>query len=295
VSLRPLLSRDLRVFCVAARCLSFSETARALNVTPSAVSHQIRRIEQQLAIKLFARKARAIELTAAGQTLVDEIEPLLESIDRAVRRVARNRSARTLRVVLPPLFSSELFLPRLPEFQAIGPNVDLEIKTMTQFQDRHDAGADVSVVLTQSKPRGVEGWRLFKQILVAAAAPKVAAKLREQGRAALKDVALVVHKTRPDAFNRWLKAAGFGAAAPRNVLALDAMPAVVRAAEEGVGVALVPSRLCAPRFATGSLVRISAVEITTEDSYFLVHRREDGARTEVRALTSWMLSEFRAG
>ncbi len=291
--IRPLPLRDLRVFCVAARCLSFSETARALNVTPSAVSHQIRRIEEQLAIKLFSRKARAIELTAAGQTLVDEVEPLLDNIDRAVRRVARNRSARTLRIVLPPLFASELFLPRLSQFQASRPGIDIEVKTLALFPDQHEPGADVSVVLAPNKPRGVEGWRLFKQQLVAAGSPRVAERLREQGKQAMKEYSLIVHKTRPEAFTRWIKSAGFSGIAPRSLLALDTMPAVVRAAEEGVGIALVPARLCAPRFTSGVLVRISGVEIPTDDSYFLVHRREDGARTEVRALISWMLSEFR--
>lgn len=294
MSIRPLPPRDLRVFCVAARCLSFSETARALNVTPSAVSHQIRRIEQQLGIRLFSRRARAIELTAAGQTLVDEIEPLLDNIDRAVRRVARNRSARMLRVVLPPLFASELFLPRLAQFLTSRPGTDLEIKTLAQFSDRHDAGADVSVILAPSKPRGVEGWRLFRQQLVAASSPRVAEQLRDQGKQALQDHSLVVHKTRPDALNRWMKSAGFSGIAPRGTLALDTMPAVVRAAEEGVGIALVPARLCALRLASGALERVSPVEIPTDDSYFLVHRREDGARPEVRALTSWILSEFRA-
>jgi LysR family glycine cleavage system transcriptional activator len=261
-------------------------------VTPSAVSHQIRRIEEQLAIKLFARKARAIELTAAGQTLVNEIEPLLDNIDRAVRRVGRNRTARTLRIVLPPLFASELFLPRLAQFQSSRPGIDIEVKTLALFPDQHEPGADVSVVLTQNKPRGVEGWRLFKQQLVAAGAPRVAEHFREHGKRALKDYSLIVHKTRPEAFTRWIKAAGFTGIAPRNLLALDTMPAVVRAAEEGVGIALIPARICAPRFAAGVLVRISSIEIPTDDSYFLVHRREDGARTEVRTLTSWMLSEF---
>jgi LysR family glycine cleavage system transcriptional activator len=264
-----------------------------MRVTPSAVSHQIRGLERALGIKLFTRRVRSLELTSAGQTLLDDLEPLLDGIDRAVRRVARNRAARRLKVALPPLFATELFLPRLARHAPARRSLDIEVKTLLESADTHDAGADISVILAPTKPRNLEGWRLFRQRLVGAATPAIAEELRERGRHVLREQSIIVHKTRTDAFGPWARAAGLGGVTPRGVVALDSMSAVVRAAEEGVGVALVPSRLCEPRFAAGTLARIAAAELTTDDSYFLVHTRQDGARAEVRSLASWMLSEFR--
>ncbi|MHB8812178.1 MAG: LysR substrate-binding domain-containing protein [Steroidobacteraceae bacterium] len=80
---------------------------------------------------------------------------------------------------------------------------------------------------------------------------------------------------------------------PKNVIELDTMYAVVRAAERGVGIALVPSRLCEAWFRAGSLARIFAAELATADTYFLVSRPKDAGRPEMVALTEWALSQFR--
>ncbi len=81
---------------------------------------------------------------------------------------------------------------------------------------------------------------------------------------------------------------------PNRLVRLDTMSAVVLAAEQGVGVALVPSRLSADRFAAGGLVKLFAAELTTNESYVLLHRPEDRAREDLQELTRWILSECRA-
>lgn len=88
---RSTLLRHLRIFCVAARCLSFKTASQTLFLTPSAVSHQVRELEQQLGTALFVRRTRALELTAAGSALLAEIEPLLAAVEDAVGRVSTQR------------------------------------------------------------------------------------------------------------------------------------------------------------------------------------------------------------
>ncbi len=105
-------------------------------------------------------------------------------------------------------------------------------------------------------------------------------------------MALIVHKARPFAWTNWADEVGLAQPEPRNVIELDTMFAVVRAAERGVGVALVPSALCDSWFRSGALVRIFSVELQTSDTYFLVSRPKDADKPEVRALTSWALSQF---
>jgi LysR family glycine cleavage system transcriptional activator len=87
------------VFCVAARRRSFKCAADELFLTPSAVSHQMKELEETLGVRLFERKTRALDLTTAGHTLLDEVEPLLQALDRSLAQVARRAGRATRRCV----------------------------------------------------------------------------------------------------------------------------------------------------------------------------------------------------
>ena len=290
---RPPPTRNLRVFCVAARHRSFKLAADELYLTPSAVSHQMKELEEALGVELFVRKSRALELTAAGSLLLEEIEPLLTALDRTLAQVARRSGRRTLRILLPPFFASELFIPRLTAFCAEHREIDIQIDTRDPRPSLHPPTADVSILLADTEPQGVQATRLFALSLTAVCAPQHAAQVARLGGAVLREMPLVVHKPRPYAWSSWAEQVGLEAPEPKNVIELDTMYAVARAAERGVGIALVPSRLCETWFRSGSLVRIFATELATADIYFLVNRRKDAARPEIQALASWALSQFR--
>ena len=290
---RPPPIRNLRVFCVAARHRSFKLAADELYLTPSAVSHQMKELEETLGVDLFVRKSRALELTAAGATLLAEIEPLLTALDRSLAHVARRSDRRTLRILLPPFFASELFIPRLTGFCAEHREIDIQIDTRDPRPSLHPPTADVSILLADTEPQGVLASSLFGLSLTAVCAPQHAAQVARLGSTLLREMPLIVHKPRPYAWASWAEQVGLEAPEPRNVIELDTMYAVVRGAERGVGVALVPSRLCEAWFRCGSLVRIFATELATSDTYFLVSRRKDAARPEIQALAEWALSQFR--
>lgn len=290
---RPPPTRNLRVFCVAARHRSFKLAADELYLTPSAVSHQMKELEEALGVRLFVRKPRSLELTAAGTTLLEEVGPLLSALDRTLAQVARRGGRRTLRILLPPFFASELFIPRLTGFCAEHREIDIQIDTRDPRPSLHPQTADVSILLADSEPRGVQVSRLFTLLLTAVCAPQHAGAVARLGGAVLREMPLIVHRPRPYAWASWAEQIGLEAPEPKNVIELDTMYAVARAAERGVGVALVPSRLCEAWFRSGSLVSIFATELVTADAYFLVSRPKDAGRPEIRALTSWVLSQFR--
>jgi DNA-binding transcriptional LysR family regulator len=102
---------------------------------------------------------------------------------------------------------------------------------------------------------------------------------------------LLVHEERREAWERWALAVGLEPIKPARLVRLDTMSAVVLAAEQGVGVALVPSRLSADRFAAGGLVKLFDAELTTNESYVLLQRPEDRSREDLQELTRWILSE----
>jgi LysR family transcriptional regulator, glycine cleavage system transcriptional activator len=289
---RPPPLRNLRAFCIAARRRSFKSAADELFLTPSAVSHQMKELEDALGVRLFERKTRAVDLTTAGHTLLDEVEPLLEALDRTLTHVARRAGRHTLRVLLPPFFASELFIPRLTSFCSAYPDIDIQMDTRDPRPSLHPPTADVSILLADEVPQGLTSARLFSLSLTAVCARDHAATVARLGGNIFREIALIVHKARPFAWANWADQVGLAPPEPKNVIELDTMFAVVRAAERGVGVALVPSALCDSWFRSGALVRIFSVELQTSDTYFLVSRPKDADKPEVRALTSWALSQF---
>lgn len=291
---RPPPLRNLRAFCIAARHCSFKIAADELFLTPSAVSHQMKELEETLGVRLFERKTRALELTMAGHTLRDEVAPLLDALDRSLAQFTRRHRRKSLRIMLPPFFASELFVPRLATFCSAHPDIDIQIDTSDPHPTLHPPTADVSVILADTPPSGVNAAKLFSLKLAAVCAKEQAAQVVRLGREVFRETALIVHRPRPFAWSNWAQEVGLDAPEPKNIIELDSMFAVVRAAERGIGVALVPTALCGAWFASGALVRIFSIELALSDTYYLVSRPRDAERAEVSAVTDWALEEFRS-
>jgi LysR family glycine cleavage system transcriptional activator len=286
--------RNLRAFCLAARHRSFKAAADELALTPSAISHQIRELEGSLGVQLFERRARALALTTAGHMLLKEIAPVLDTLDRSLAQFSRRNRRRSVRVLLPPFFASELFVPRLESFFARHPGIDIQVDTLDPWPTEHPLNADVSVILTRAAPQGVKADALFGLKLAAVCAKNFAPSVARLGREAFRETALIVQKARPFAWSRWANELGLDAPEARNVIELDTMFSVVRAAERGVGIALVPELLCDAWFRSGALVRLFSLQLETDDCYFVVRRFQDAGKPEVIAITEWTLEQFRS-
>jgi LysR family transcriptional regulator, glycine cleavage system transcriptional activator len=284
--------RNLRAFCIAARHKSFKAAADELSLTPSAVSHQMKELEAVMGVRLFERKTRALALTTAGHTLLDEMAPLLDMMDRSLAQFSRRNRRRNVRVRLPPFFASELFVPRLESFFALHPGIDIQVDTVDPWPSEHPLSADVSILLTNVKPQGVKAVRLFPVTLAAVCAKGFAASVARLGRDVFRETALIVQKARPFAWSHWANELGLDTPEPRNIIELDTMFSVVRAAERGIGIALVPEILCDAWFRSGALVRLFSLQLETDDAYFLVSRIKDADRPEVTAITDWTLGQF---
>jgi LysR family glycine cleavage system transcriptional activator len=255
----------------------------------------MKELETLLGMRLFERRTRSLDLTTAGHRLREEVEPLLEALDRALAQFARRNGRQTLRVRLPALFANELFIPRLADFCAAHPQIDVQLDTRDPRPATHPPTADVSIVLANAPPQGLKSERLFSCPFTAVCAPRHAGSVARLGREVFGALPLIVDRTRPFAWSCWANEVGLTTPEPRQVIELDTMIAVVRAAEGGVGIALVPTLLCDSWIRSGALVRVFAVELATPDSYYLVNRMKDTERPAVQALTHWALTQYRAG
>jgi len=283
----------LKTFQIAARRGSFAAAAVELFLTPSAVSHQVRGLEQQLGVALFRRNPRSLELTEAGRRLLEQIDPAFAALEAATAAVRRPRARVPLRLQVPPFFAQELLLPRLGAYSAAHPHTDLQIATRSAPPEPHADDVDVSVTLGPGKWPGLVARALFAQGFVPACAP---ALLRSSGVREYGDLAgqsLIVHARRADLWDRWAQAAGLAPLQPRQLIRFDTMSAVVDAAERGVGFALVATPLTRARFAAGTLTRVFAHEIGAGESYYAVARTTDAHRGAVRDLLNWLEAEFK--
>ena len=284
--------RGLRTFCLAARHSSFRQAAEALFVTASAVSHQIIRLEEEIGTPLFDRKPRAVALTSAGRSLYEELGPLIEELDAAVARHRGTASRESLRISVQPFFASELFVPALNEFTTRYPEIDLEVQTSDEAPEKHPSEADVSIRIFRSRPKSLEAKRLFALRLVPAGSPEFKREMRVKGNAVVSDFPRIVHDSRPKAWKDWQRVSDIRFREDAKTVSLDSMIAVARAAERGLGAALVPTQLSDSWFRSGKLVRLFDDELETTDAYYLAYREEDADRTTVRQFEEWALREF---
>ena len=289
---RNISLRGLRAFCFAAEHESFREAAEKLFITASAVSHQIKNLEGELGQKLFERTSRSLVLTEAGHSLLADIKPLITRLDEVAARHRVSTTRGTLSISVQPFFASELFIPRLSEFTRDHPEIDIKVDTSDESAEKHPATADVSIRVFRSAPAGYASDRLFPLRLIPAASPALRKKIVVDETAISGDVSLLVHDSRPSAWRQWSQSSGMEVPRDASIIRLDSMIAIARAAERGLGAALVPVQLSDAWFESGSLVPLSDHELPTRDAYYFVCRVEDADNETIQTLRRWVLQNF---
>lgn len=284
--------RGLRTFCVAARRESFRLAAEDLFITSSAVSHQVKNLEQELGQQLFERSSRDLKLTELGRAFFDEINPLIEQLDTVAGSYRKSGSTRSVRISVQPFFASEYFVPRLSEFTADNPGIDIQVGTSDESSEKHPADADLSIRLFKSAPDNLESHLLFPLRMVPAGAPDFKKDIVVRKKVIVSDFPLIVHETRPKAWKKWAKSSGVQLPKDSKITRLDSMIAVVRAAERGIGAALVPVPLADQWFKQGSIVKLFKQELVSDVSYYLVYDEARAGDRDVGLLRDWILQNF---
>jgi len=286
--------RFLKTFHIAAKLGSFKAAAQELCVTASAVSHQIKALEQQLGVSLFNRGPRSLSLSAAGALYLENIDAVFSRLESVTEQLKRRFSRALVRLQVPPFFASELLVPRLSSFGALHGDIDIQIETDIAPNETHASDADVSIVVGNGQWPDMQSTRLFPQAYVVACAPELLRQARIQSVGDLVQQPLIAHGRRRELWDRWAAMFGTEPLRPKQLIEFNSMASIVHAAEQGVGIALVSAPVAAQRFANGSLVKVFDDELVTGDAYYLVTRPEDAQRLGVRALIGWMLQQYGA-
>ena len=286
--------RGLRTFCVAARYESFKTAASELFVTSSAVSQQIKGLEEELGLRLFERSAREVVLTEDGRALYEALGPLVEQLDAVVADLRKAGRRKSVRISVQPFFASEFFVPRLSEFTARHPEIDIQVGTSDEASEKLPADADLSIRLFSKAPAGARSDLLFPLRMVPAGSAAFKKSVKVKNKRIVSDFPLIVHDTRPKAWKEWSKSTGIALPEGARVTRLDSMIAVVRAAEQGIGAALVPVPIAEQWFKQRTIVRLFDEELVADVSYYLVSQDGRSADEAVDTLRSWILGRFAA-
>jgi LysR family transcriptional regulator, glycine cleavage system transcriptional activator len=286
----------LRAFEAIARNVSFSKAADELHVTPAALSHQIRGLEEQLGVPLFHRRARGIELTDAGRLIYPGLHAGFESVRDAMARLDRTREDRFLVVSATPGLIAKWLVPRLWRFLAKNPQIDARISASMGFADFVSDGVDVAIRLSNGVHPGLTVEKLFDDSMLPVCSPR----LVEEGLRSLDDLARVtlIHyeiplsSPSPPLWAEWLKVAGAHGVDATRGLRLNAPDHALDAAVGGAGVALSYKINATDDVRSGRLVIPFGPELLfPERAYHFVCLRGHETRPNVRAFRDWLFAE----
>lgn len=287
----PTPIRGLRSFCVAAKCLSFKQAANQLHLTPSAISHQIRQLEQQLNKQLFKRQVRAIELTTDGKQFYQALQPILTNLEHTISEFSQNTSQANISITLPEFFASELFVPRLSTWSEQHPDINLQLNTIKGLNNTNKE-TDLSIALANSKPTDAIVYDLFSVSYLPACSPKLYQSLKPMAEQALQQGQLIVHQARPWAWHQWANEHEIKDFDPQRIVQVDSMFAAARAAQKGLGVALLPLPISQSWFDEGVLLPLFERPLKTRDKYYLVQHDWHASRPELDLFVQWLLTQF---
>ena len=285
--------KNLRTFQLAARHESFKAAAEELFVTPSAVSHQIKTLEERLGLTLFDRGTQSLTLTRAGEAYFKKLDVIFARLEQTTEELISRFGRSMLHIQMPPFFSSELFLPKLKTFQEAYPELDLRIETSLEKDAPLPSNMDLSIALGDGPWHDCIAENLFQQRYVIACSPDFRDKHSIRRVSDLDGKPLIVMDSRPDIWEQAAQHLHIGELKPQKLVHVDSMPQVAKGAEKGLGLALLSWPAAAQWFKSDNLVRLFDLEIPSTESFVLLHRQEDQNRPEVQQLREWIVREFR--
>lgn len=287
----------LRAFEAAARHQSFTLAAAELSVTPAAISQQIKGLEDQLQIRLFRRLPRGILLTDEGQALLPGISDGFGRLVDAVARVADPGLAGRIRVSVIPSFAARWLVPRLDDFHARYPEIDLEIDAEPRSVDLQSSDVDLAIRYGSGRYPGVHTELLLREEVYPVCSPT----LLNRGPPLKEPADLRHHTLLHDshaqgwlAWQRWLEAAGVTGIDLSRGPRFSDTAMIVQAAIAGQGVAIGRSALMGRDLKLGRLVRPLPISRPAPYNYWIAVLSQRAGEAKLEAFRTWLLQQAAA-
>jgi LysR family transcriptional regulator, glycine cleavage system transcriptional activator len=282
----------LRAFEAAARHLSFTQAASELNVTQTAISHQIRRLEEELGIRLFIRKNRALALTPQARDYLPGVRAAFNDLRLATDRLLRKDDDNVLTISTLASLAAKWLLPRLSTFQETHPGIDVRITTSTGLVDFRNGEVDAAIRYGRGHWPGVRADWLMADELFPVCSPSLL-----KGDRPLKcpqDLAhhILLHTSSgyEDDWRLWLTAAGLPAdiSSKPTAATFDLIFMTVQAAIDGIGVAMGRTSYVQDDIAKGRLVVPFKIALPADAGFYLVSPEGAAEPPKLAAFRKWL-------
>jgi LysR family glycine cleavage system transcriptional activator len=287
--LPPLSS--LRAFEAVVRHGSVKAGADELRLTPSAISHQLRNLEEHVGVALFHRRPRSIELTETGAALAIHVERAFRELRQGIAALRNQKESSVLRVSAPPILATELIMPSSQDFERRHTAIQLRLEVSETVADFDAEPIDVAIRFGPAPSNA-----LFSEMLLDATIAPVCAPSLLRGTSPLRTIedlsrhALLTLSENTDGhgWEHWVAAAGFPDLKPARQLWFDTFLGAVQAAEAGLGILIAPHPTVAGRLADGRLVLPFPVFASSAWSYRFVCRRGQERIPKIDQFRRWI-------
>jgi LysR family transcriptional regulator, glycine cleavage system transcriptional activator len=287
----------LRCFEVAARYGSFTKAAAELLVTPAAVGQQVRQLEDFMGVALFRRENRTLTLTTAGQACLPGIREGFAQLVAAVGNAKPRADGGRLTISVAPSFAAKWLLPRLSDFEARHPEIDVHVDASMPLVDLHDGRVDLAIRYGAGQYPGLAVERLIGEEAIPVCSPS----LRDGDRPLRQPEDLrghaLLHDDSPDNdpscpnWAMWLRAAGVQGIDATRGPRFSQASFVLEAAALGRGVALAKATIAAADLAAGRVVRLFEMSVPLAFAYYLVYPETAIRSARVAAFRQWLLEQ----
>jgi LysR family glycine cleavage system transcriptional activator len=299
---------NLRAFEAVARTLSFGAAAEELHVTQSAISRQIKGLEDELGAQLFVRGTRHVQISPDGQTLLRAVEPMLAKLDSSVQHIRRARSRQRVSVTTFASFGSLWLLPRIEAFQRSHPAIDIRVSAHDALADL-DQDTELDLALRYCSPAQVPagGTHLFDETLTPVVSRSLWERIRSGDAPPLDKTADLAQHTLLEedddrasseflSWRHWLACQGLPGLEAQRWLSLTYTYQQVQAALAGHGIALARLPLVFEALQRGELVEPfgAAGRIVSPFSYWMLVGPGSRSRPEVAKFAEWVEAEAKA-
>ncbi|MCP4329727.1 MAG: transcriptional regulator GcvA [Alphaproteobacteria bacterium] len=281
----------VRAFESAARYSSFKDAAEELNVTQSAISHQVKALEEFLGSALFHRGNKGVGLTPTGRAYFDDVTSILDQLDASTRRRRDCETDGPLNVRSTPAFAARWLVPKLNRFNSAYPDIELCITTTIATTDFRKDDVDVLLQYGQASASGLRVDSFLSSSRVPVCSPKML-----EGAPPIQDPDDILRHTLlrdvvGDGWDDWFERAGVHCAKPPQGPHFEHCDLSLRAAEQGQGIALAYKALVADEIAQGVLVKLFEFETEPKVIYSVTCPKSWINRPKIAAFRNWLFEE----
>lgn len=286
----------LRAFEAAARHVSFVAAADELNVTPSAISQQIRTLEEYIGATLFVRSKVGVALTPLAREAYPEIRDGLEQLAAGLSKLRGSGEDRLVTMTAPPSFAAKWLLPRIEDFREKHPQFDIRLDTTDRLVDFAAEGIDVGVRYGLGGYVGLQAVKLFDEEVFPVCSPALADQEPRAGAAWLSRMTLI-HDSTSDfdvsfpTWRSWLLAHGMAGVDHTRGLRMNSSVLAVQAAIDGQGVALARSVIVKSDIEARRLVKPFDYVDATKCAYYVVYLMQAAGSRKVQVVRDWLLEQ----